>query len=109
MSNNKNINKPIKIIKIEPSENKDKRFKITLNNSKTYNFGLESGNTYIDHWDKEIRANYRARHYAAEKEFINNLTPSPALFSYYILWGNSRSIDKNIRSLNKMFRLHNIH
>ena len=109
MSNNKNINKPIKIIKIEPSENQDKRFKLTLNNSKTYNFGLQGGHTFIDHHDKKIRAAYRARHYAAEKEFIDDLKPSPALFSYFLLWGSSTSIEKNIRSLNKMFRLHNIH
>ena len=108
MSTNKNVN-TIKIINIEPSNVESKRFKVTLNNGKTFNFGLEGGSTFIDHHDKKTRANYRARHYATEQDFIDNLEPSPALFSYMLLWGPSTSLDKNVKSLNKLFKTHNIH
>ena len=58
--------------------------------------------TYIDHKDKTKRRNYQLRHYNSKREqhFISELIPSPALFSYYILWGESTSIRKNIQKLN---------
>jgi hypothetical protein len=104
----KNVIKPIKIINIEHSNAENKRFRVHLNNGETYNFGLEGASTYIDHRDKKTRANYRARHYATEQDFIDNLEPSPALFSYMLLWGPSTSLDKNVKSLNKLFKIHNI-
>ena len=74
-----------------------------MNDGKYYDFGLDGGSTYLDNKDKTKRDNYRRRHYAQEKKLIDNLIPSPALFSYYILWGNSSDITENIRALNKMF------
>ena len=93
----------MKIIKIEPSSLKTKRFKITLDDSTTYNFGLKGGSTYLDHQNKTKRENYRKRHSTnpLEKHLIDNYIPSPALFSYYILWGDSTDINKNINYLNK--------
>ena len=69
-----------------------------------YDFGLEGGKTYLDHKDKRKRDNYRKRHYAQEKNLIDNLTPSPSLFSWALLWGKHSNIDDNIRELNKMFK-----
>ena len=94
-----------KIIKIVKSPIKTKRFRVYLENDTHYDFGLDSGETYIDHKNKIKRENYLARHYAnkREKYLIDNLIPSPALYAYYILWGNSTDINKNIKTLNKMF------
>ena len=94
----------MKIIKLEDSQLKSKRFRVYLNNNKHYDFGLKSGETYIDHRDKIKRDNYRRRHYNSIKEqpYIQNLIPSPALFSYYLLWGDSSSINQNIKTLNKL-------
>lgn len=96
----------MKIINIESSNLKTKRFKIELDNNKKYNFGLKGGSTYLDHKDKIKRENYRRRHLGnpKEKQLIEGLTPSPALFSYYILWGDSTNINTNIRTLNKLFK-----
>jgi hypothetical protein len=94
----------LKIIDVERSSNHDKRFKICLNDGKTYHFGLKDGHTFIDHQDKKIRSAYRARHYPLEKRLIDNLEPSPALFSYYILWGPYTSLDKNVNYLNGLFK-----
>ena len=93
----------MKIIKIENSNLKNKRFKVILNDGSFYNFGLRTGSTFIDHHDKVKRENYRKRHYnnKIEKYLIDNYTPSPSLFSYYLLWGDSGDIYKNIDSLNK--------
>ena len=92
-----------KIIDYGLSPRKNKRYRVYMNDGAYYDFGLEGGKTYIDHEDNRKRENYRKRHYAQEKNLIDNLTPSPSLFSYYILWGNSSDITENIRELNKMF------
>jgi hypothetical protein len=92
----------MKIIKITSSPRKNKRYRVFLNDGNYYDFGLLGGSTYIDHHDKIKRDNYRKRHYVMEKKFIDKLTPSPSLFSYYLLWGDSDDINKNIMHLNKL-------
>jgi hypothetical protein len=96
----------MKIIKLEDSQLKSKRFRVYLDNNKHYDFGLKTGETYIDHKDKIKRDNYRRRHYNSIKEqpYIQNLIPSPALFSYYLLWGDSSNINQNIKTLNKLLK-----
>ena len=56
------------IVSISKSNVKNKRFCITLDDGKKYNFGLDTGSTYIDHHDKQIRDAYRARHYGNDTE-----------------------------------------
>ena len=77
------------IVSISPSKVKHKRFAMIMDTGKKYNFGLDTGSAYIDHHDKQIREAYRARHYGdgIERKLIDNLVPSPSLFSWYILWG----------------------
>ena len=95
----------MQIINIEASPRKNKRFRVTLDDGNNYDFGLLNGNTYIDHHDKRKRDAYRARHMSNknEKDLIDNLVPSPALFSMVLLWGPSIELDKNIRLLNYLF------
>jgi hypothetical protein len=96
------------IIKLMNSDKPNKRYKILMDNGKTYDFGLKDAinGTYIDHFDKIKRDNYLKRHYALKKErpFIDNLIPSSSLFSYYILWGPYTNINKNIDYLNGLWK-----
>lgn len=93
------------IIKIMNSDKPNKRYKILMDNGKTYDFGLKNGSTYIDHFDKIKRDNYLKRHYALKKErpFIDNLIPSAALFSFYLLWTGT-NLNDNINQLNKLLK-----
>ena len=95
----------MQIIKIEKSPKKSKRYRVFLNNNNFYDFGLDGGETYLDHHNQQLRNNYLKRHLAnrIENELINNLVPSPALFSAYLLW-NTDNLDKNIQILNKLFK-----
>ena len=95
------------IIKIEKSHKKNKRFTITMNNNKKYDFGLINGSTYIDHHDKQKRDNYIKRHISNDTEYnlIMNLIPSPSLFSLVILWGPYTSINENINYLNNLWKI----
>jgi hypothetical protein len=95
------------IIDIKKSPVKYKRYRVLMNNGKHYDFGLKNGSTYIDHKDKRKRENYIRRHYAnpIEKRLIDNLVPSPAIFSLYLLWGKYTDLNDNINHLNNMWKI----
>ncbi len=95
------------IVKITKSPIKNKRFRVYMDNGKYYDFGLDTGSTYIDHKDYKKRDNYVKRHYAnpIEKELIDNLVPSPALFSMLLLWGPTTDLKTNIKFLNHLWKL----
>jgi hypothetical protein len=96
----------MKIIKIINSPVKNKRFRVYLDDNTYYDFGLKDPKfgTYIDHHDKEKRENYRRRHLGnkIERERITTYSPSPSLFSYYLLWGDNTSLKDNIKMLNNI-------
>lgn len=94
------------ITKLEKSPVKYKRYRVHMSNGKHYDFGFLGGETYLDHKDHEKRRNYWLRHYGnpIEKPLIDSLTPSPALFSAYLLWGDHTNIEDNIRDLNHIWK-----
>ena len=100
----------VQIVDLMNSDRDKKRFKVMLNNGKSYNFGLKGASTYLDHHNKDKRRAYWARHFnsPSEKHLILNLTPSPALFSSVLLWGPFTNIHKNIKHLNEVFKKENI-
>ena len=87
-------------MEIYESKRKDKRF-MAIIKGKKYHFGLKTGNTYIDHKDKKKRENYIKRHEVRE----NWDTINAGSLSRYLLWGNSTSLDKNIKDYMKKFNL----
>lgn len=102
--NNNNIMP--QIIYITESPRLFKKHRVYLNDGTYYDFGLDKSQTYLDHHDKTIRHNYRVRHLGnpTEKQLIETLTPSPATFSYYLLWGEHSDLIKNIQQLNSLFK-----
>lgn len=99
---------PVEILELICSPKDKKRFRIKLQEGdkvKTFDFGLEGGETYLDHKDKKKRENYLARHLAnkREKQLIENNIPSPALFSAVLLWGKSTDLCENLVELQKAF------
>lgn len=95
----------MKIINLSASPRKNKRFRVTMDNGDHYDFGLDTGSTYIDHHNPQKRLAYIARHLGnlSEKRLIDSLTPSPALFSMVLLWGPYTNINDNIKYLNNLF------
>ncbi len=94
------------IVKIEKSPKTNKRYRVTVDNGKTYDFGLANGSTYLDHHDKKKRYNYWQRHLAnkTEQKLLVNLVPSASLFSLTLLWGPSTKLDENITILNNLWK-----
>ena len=105
------------IIDIKPSPLKYKRYRATIKmkdgSERNIDFGLKGGVTYIDKLPNgtplrtsQERQNYLARHLAnkTEQKLISNLIPSPSLLSAYLLWGPTKSLEKNVELLNKLWK-----
>jgi hypothetical protein len=93
----------MKIVSLEKSTRANKKYKAVMDSGKEYHFGLKGSVTYINGASKEKRDAFLARHLnnPLEKKLIENLVPSPALLSVYLLW-NTPSLEKNIKILNRL-------
>ena len=58
--------------------------------------------TYIDHKDKELRKNYRARH---KKDLDTKDYKRAGHLSYYILWGDKTNLTDAVKDYKKRFNL----
>ena len=93
-------------MKVEPSKAKGKRCVAIFDNGKKVNFGLKNPKkgTYIDHKDKEIRKNYRARHEPTEKKFYKD-PYRPATLSRFILWGEETNLRDAVKAYERKFNV----
>ena len=96
----------MKLLNIQKSDRPKKKFMATFekDNGKkkiTY-FGSAGMDDYTLTKDKEQRERYRTRH----KKDLTTGDPTRAGFlSYYLLWGDSTSLQENIKSYKKKFNL----
>ena len=70
--------------------------------NKTVHFGDSKLPHYTSTATKEQRERYRKRH---KKDLRTNDPERAGYLSYYILWGDSKSITKNIESYKRRFNL----
>jgi len=93
---------------IDKSTKPEKRLVATFSEKgskdKKVHFGLKNPKrgTFIDTGDKKARAAYRARH---KKDLDTKDFTRPGYLSYFILWGESKSLKKNIELYKKKFKL----
>jgi len=93
------------LVAVIDSSNPKKRYTAIFDvngREKKVHFGDPNMESYIMHHDKERRANYRSRH---ARDLRTNDPMRPGFLSYYLLWGKSRSLEKNIASYKRMFDL----
>ena len=90
-------------LKILKSANPKKKYKAIFTKpdgkTKTIHFGASGYDDYTTHNDKDRRDRYMKRH---KKDLIGDSMRAGYL-SYYILWGNSTSLQTNIRAFKKQF------
>jgi hypothetical protein len=94
----------MKLIDIIPSKNKNKKYTAIFeidDKIKKVNFGASGYQDYTLTKNKDKRRLYRARH---KHDNINNPL-TPGALSFYILWGDSTNINKNIQNYKKKFDL----
>ena len=69
---------------------------------KTTRFGHKDYQCYLDHKDKARRQRYRIRH----MKDLQTMDPTRAGYlSWYLLWGDSTSLEVNIKAYKKKFGL----
>ena len=93
-------------MKIEKGTAKNKKFKAIFYDGdkkiKTTQFGDSRYGDYILTKDKEQRKKYRTRH---RKDLAKGNYMSAGHLSYFLLWGDSVSLNSNIKKYKKMFNL----
>lgn len=94
----------MKLLGVSHSDKPEKKLVATFQTergSKRVYFGASGMDDYTRTGDKNQRDRYRARH---AKDLLGD--PSRAGYlSYYILWGNSTDIRKNIADYKRKFNL----
>ncbi len=91
---------------IEKGTAKNKKFKAIFYDGdktvKTSQFGDIRYEDYTQHKDKTRRTKYRNRHKGnlSKTDYM-----SPAHLSFYLLWGDSTSLNSNIKKYKKKFNL----
>lgn len=93
----------MKLISITASDKPDKKLMAKFENNgrtKTVHFGAKGADDYTITKDKEQRDRYRQRH---KKDLDTNDPTRAGYLSYYILWGDSTSRQKNIADYKKRF------
>ena len=92
----------IKLV-ITTSDNPKKKYKAIFTKpdgkTKTIHFRDSGYDDYITHNDKDRRDRYMKRH----KKDLKGDSMRAGYLSYYILWGNSTSLQTNITSFKKQF------
>jgi hypothetical protein len=96
----------MKLLSVKPSTKADKKLMATFENDtgrkKTTHFGASGMDDYTKTHDKEQRDRYRTRH---KKDLETGDYTRAGFLSYYILWGDSTSLQANISAYKKRFNL----
>jgi len=95
----------VQIIGITKSTVKGKKYTAIFDDNTRINFGSDVSTTFVEGATSQKRYAYMKRHLAnpIEKYRIENLIPSAALLSYYLLW-NTNDLQANIRILNNKLK-----
>jgi len=96
----------MKLLSVGPSTKADKKlmakFETDTGRTKTVHFGAKGMDDYTKTHDKEQRTRYRTRH---AKDLTTRDPTKAGFLSYYILWGDSTSLQQNISSYKSRFHL----
>ena len=95
-----------KLLKVIKSPKSDKKWRAVFEGEsgrqKNVDFGAAGMEDYTQHHDKERRDRYRSRH----KKDLNTGDPTrPGYLSWYLLWGESTSLQQNLSDYRHRFSL----
>ena len=92
-------------LQILKSDNPKKKYKAIFTKpdgkTKTIHFGASGYDDYTTHHDKDRRRLYRLRH---DKDLQTNNPLTAGHLSMFILWGDSTSLQINIKSFKDIFK-----
>jgi len=89
-------------MKIIPLVNDTHKYKAVFDDGKTTKFGASGYTDYIMSHEKDRRDRYRDRH---AKDLLTHDPTKAGYLSYYLLWGSSTNLNKNIAEYKKRFHV----
>lgn len=96
----------MKLLRLEKSPRPEKKWRAVFESDsgqQTHtDFGDSNMEDYTQHHDKERRESYRARH---ERDLRTGDPTRAGFLSYYILWGDYKSIRSNLDAFKRKFNL----
>jgi hypothetical protein len=92
----------VKLVRVVESPQTGKKFRAEFDNGKHTDFGSAGMDDYTITKDKEQRDRYRTRH---RKDLDTNDPTRAGYLSYYILWGDSTSMPRNIADYRRRFNM----
>jgi hypothetical protein len=96
----------MKLLSVQPSTKPDKKlmatFETDTGRTRVTHFGQATADDYTKTHDKAQRDRYRTRH---AKDLQTGDATRAGHLSYYILWGDSTSLQTNIASYKRRFNL----
>lgn len=92
----------MKLLRVVRSTNPNKKWDAIFDDGTRTPFGASGMDDYTLTHDKDQRERYRNRH---AKDLSHGDRQSAGYLSYYILWGDSTSMNTNIREYKKRFNL----
>lgn len=96
----------MKLLSVTPSTKDDKKWKAVFQQdtgrTKTTHFGQAGADDYTVTKDKEQRERYRTRH---QKDLKTNDPTKAGYLSFFLLWGDSTSLEQNIKYYKKKYHL----
>lgn len=96
----------VKLLRVVKSPKTDKKYRAVFvgesGREKNVDFGAAGMEDYTQHHDKERRERYRARH---KKDLETDDPTRAGYLSYYLLWGDSTSLDQNLSAYRRRFAL----
>jgi hypothetical protein len=92
----------MKLLRVIHAKNPKKKWRAEFSDGKAVEFGATGYTDFTLSKDKAQRDRYRARH---AKDLLVDDPVTPAFLSYYILWGESTDMGRNIATYKRMFNL----
>jgi len=95
----------MKLLRVEKLSGDLKKYRAVFDNdgrTKSTKFGAAGMDDYTLTHDKEQRERYRGRH---SKDLKTNDPTKAGFLSYYLLWGDSTSLQTNIAAYKRKFNL----
>jgi hypothetical protein len=96
----------MKLLSVQPSNKPEKKLMAIFQNEngrkKTTHFGQATADDYTKTHDKAQRDRYRTRH---AKDLQTGDYTRAGFLSYYLLWGDSTSLQTNIAAYKRRFNI----
>lgn len=87
-------------MRVEQSPLATKKYVAIFSDGTRTHFGQKGADDYTITGDKERREAYRSRH---KKDLATKDPRRAGFLAYYLLWGESKSLQQNIRDYKVMF------